>query len=100
MKKPNEVAAVLYGIRMGLTFAEFGMWIHLGDSSWQRADWDAVTLMAAGPSLWRFRPQHWLTGIALACAIVAFFTLLHRSLSYAGNVLGSKTGALESTVPQ
>jgi hypothetical protein len=46
-----QVAAILYGIGMGLTFDEFGMWIHLGGSYWQRASWDAITVIAAGRRL-------------------------------------------------
>jgi hypothetical protein len=30
-------AAFAYGIAMALTFDEFGMWLHLGGSYWQRA---------------------------------------------------------------
>jgi hypothetical protein len=38
---------VLYGIALGLTFDEFGMWLHLGGSYWQTASWDAVGLLAS-----------------------------------------------------
>ena len=31
-----EITALLYGVAMGLTFDEFGMWLHLGGSYWQR----------------------------------------------------------------
>src|SRR5438045_8819346 len=34
--------ALLYGLAMGLTFDEFGMWLNLGGSYWQRASFDAV----------------------------------------------------------
>ena len=60
-------AAVLYGLGLGLTFDEFGMWLHLGGSYWQRASYDAVViiaallgLMASAPAIKRFRPRHWL----------------------------------------
>jgi len=33
---------LLYGLAMGLTFDEFGMWLNLGGSYWQRASFDAV----------------------------------------------------------
>src|SRR6266853_6092993 len=42
-----ELAALLYGIAMGLTFDEFGMWLHLGGSYWQRASIDAIAVVAA-----------------------------------------------------
>jgi hypothetical protein len=37
--------AIAYGIGLGLTFDEFGMWIHLGGSYWQRASFDAVAVV-------------------------------------------------------
>jgi hypothetical protein len=30
---------------MALTFDEFGMWLHLGGSYWQRASFDAVIVL-------------------------------------------------------
>ena len=42
-----EITALLYGVAMGLTFDEFGMWLHLGGSYWQRASVDAVIVVAA-----------------------------------------------------
>src|ERR1700747_299608 len=38
----RDVCAVAYGFGMALTFDEFGMWLHLGGSYWQRASFDAV----------------------------------------------------------
>ena len=40
-------AAFAYGIAMALTFDEFGMWLHLGGSYWQRASIDASVVVAA-----------------------------------------------------
>jgi len=104
--RKREIVAVLYGIGMGLTFDEFGMWIHLGGSYWQRASWDAITvvggsfaLIAFAPAIQRFRPRHWLTGIALGCVIIAFFIMLHRSFAYAEKVLEPKIHKVESTAP-
>jgi hypothetical protein len=42
-----EITALLYGVAMGLTFDEFGMWLHLGGSYWQRASVDAVIVVSA-----------------------------------------------------
>src|SRR5438105_2303516 len=39
---PEGVSAIMYGIGLGLTFDEFGMWLHLGGPYWQRASFDAV----------------------------------------------------------
>ncbi|MEI8195898.1 MAG: hypothetical protein WCI73_08320, partial [Phycisphaerae bacterium] len=42
-----SAVAVVYGIGLGLTFDEFGMWLHLGGPYWQRASFDAVITIAA-----------------------------------------------------
>jgi hypothetical protein len=67
-------AAVLYGIGLALTFDEFGMWLHLGGSYWQRASYDAIVtlaallgLLAVAPALRHARARDW----ALAAAIIA-----------------------------
>jgi hypothetical protein len=39
-------SAILYGIGLALTFDEFGLWLHLGGSYWQRASFDAVVVVA------------------------------------------------------
>jgi hypothetical protein len=44
-------AALLYGIGLALTFDEFGMWLHLGGSYWQRSSFDAIGLITAFFSL-------------------------------------------------
>jgi hypothetical protein len=105
--RKQDVAAMLYGVAMGLTFDEFGMWIHLGGSYWQRASWDAVTvvgggfaLMAFAPAIKEFRPRHWATGIVLACVGIAFFAMLHRSFAYVGKTLKPTIQEIESTAPQ
>ena len=57
-------AAVIYGIGLGLTFDEFGMWLHLNGDYWQRASFDAVIVLVAAlglagftPPLTRWRPR-------------------------------------------
>ena len=102
-----QVAALLYGIGMGLTFDEFGMWIHLGGSYWQRASWDAITVVAAvlaliafAPSIKRFRPYHWYTAVVLALALIVFAVLFIRSFRYAGRKLQPKIQTIESTAPR
>jgi hypothetical protein len=101
-----EVMAILYGIGMGLTFDEFGMWIHLGGSYWQRASWDAVTvvgslfaLIAFAPSLKRLKPRHWLTGVILLCFIIVFFLMFIKSFEYAGKKFKPEIQKIESTAP-
>ncbi len=102
-----NVAAVLYGIGMGLTFDEFGMWIHLGGGYWQRASWDAVTILAAilaliafAPSLKRFRPYHWYTAAALTLALIIFAFLFVKSFRYAGKRLQPRFQNIEATAPK
>jgi hypothetical protein len=102
-----ELIALVYGIGMALTFDEFGMWINLGGSYWQRASWDAVVvvvaifgLLAFAPSLKMFRPHHWLTTIALLLAAVIFFVMLARSFEYAGKKLAPRIHKIESTAPR
>ena len=87
-------AAILYGIGLALTFDEFGLWVHLGGSYWQRASFDAVVvvtaflvLAAVAPALPRFRPHHWITATALAIALTVFGVLLMDSFRYADRLL-------------
>jgi hypothetical protein len=49
-------AAVIYGIGLGLTFDEFGMWLHLNGDYWQRASFDAVIVLVAALGLAGFTP--------------------------------------------
>lgn len=70
-------AAVAYGIGLGLTFDEFGMWLHLNGDYWQRASFDAVIVLAAvlglagfAPPPARWRPRQF--AIALLFALLLF----------------------------
>ena len=51
LKRPSTDSRVfrwsvlLYGIGLGLTFDEFGMWIHLEDDYWIRHSYDAVIIV-------------------------------------------------------
>ena len=47
-----EIIALMYGIAMGLTFDEFGMWLHLRGSYWQRASVDAIIIVGACSDWW------------------------------------------------
>jgi hypothetical protein len=83
-----EGAAVLYGIGLALTFDEFGMWLHLGGGYWQRASFDAVTvvagllmLMAFAPSVKEFRGKQAITALILLLLGAAFFLLLLRTIN-------------------
>jgi hypothetical protein len=98
LKNPGPRAlfwsAIVYGIGLALTFDEFGLWLHLGGSYWQRASFDAVVvisgflgLIAVAPELPRFRPHHWATAAVLAVAVTIFGLLLVDSLHYANRLL-------------
>lgn len=41
----NKIIA-LYGIGLGLTFDEFGMWLHMEDHYWMRTSYDAVIIIS------------------------------------------------------
>ena len=84
------VTAATYGVGLGLTFDEFGLWVHLGGSYWQRASFDAVVvigalliLIAVAPKWRRLQPHHWFTAVALALASLMFGVLLVDSFRYA-----------------
>ena len=101
-----ELSAYAYGVGLGLTFDEFGMWLHLGGSYWQRASFDAVVviaallaLLAAAPAVRRFRTVHWLTAAAVIAAAAVFAALLVVSFNYAGRRLGPKLHRLEESGP-
>jgi len=105
---PNRrLACLLYGVGMGLTFDEFGMWLHLGGSYWQRASWDAVAVIAAGlglfaygPALAHYRPRHWVTATLLLVLILTFFYFLARSLNRAERVMHPKLERIEQQGPR
>ena len=82
--------ALLYGVGLGLTFDEFGMWLHLGGPYWQQLSIDAVvvvaavlTLIAMAPSWRDIRGHDWAVGacllLALAGFVVTMFDTLKRS---------------------
>ena len=82
-----ELAAAVYGMGMALTFDEFGMWLHLGGSYWQRASWDAIIVLTSvfaiigfAPSFKRFRLSHWIVAGAIAIAVIIFFFLFFGTL--------------------
>jgi hypothetical protein len=102
-----KAAAIVYGIGMALTFDEFGMWLHLGGSYWQRASWDALTvllalfgLIAFAPTVRRFRPHHWVTALVLLLVLIIFVFLLAKSFRYAGRVIEPRLLQMEAAAPK
>jgi len=78
--KPNgrfeELAAAVYGIGLGLTFDEFGMWLHLGGPYWQRASFDAVVVIASLIGLVAYSAQLASLSLRQWSAVAVIFVLL------------------------
>jgi hypothetical protein len=100
----SECAAVAYGIAMGLTFDEFGMWLHLGGSYWQRASVDAVVVVAAVMglcayvrSIERFESRHRWAFVFLLVALGGFGWIVVSTGDRLGTVMGPRLRALEDS---
>jgi hypothetical protein len=98
-----EVTALLYGVAMGLTFDEFGMWLHLGGSYWQRASVDAVIVVAAlfglvafARSLEKFEARHFWASIVLVIVLLGFGVALYSAGNHLGNMVGPELHDLEA----
>jgi multisubunit Na+/H+ antiporter MnhB subunit len=105
--KNLSFASAVYGVGMGLTFDEFGMWYHLTAEYWQRASFDAVVVIAAALSLFalapeikRFRPKHWITAALMLAALVLFGLGLAHSFRDAARHYGPRLHELERSGPQ
>jgi hypothetical protein len=97
-----EITALLYGVAMGLTFDEFGMWLHLGGSYWQRASLGAVIVVAAlfglvafARSVKKFEARHFRASIVLAIVLAGFGVVLYTAGNHLGNLMGPKLHDLE-----
>ena len=82
-----DLVAIAYGVGLALTFDEFGMWLHLGGSYWQRASFDAVTIIGGMLLLSAYTPpaKSWtwrrFTGAIIVLALfVMFFWRLSLTL--------------------
>jgi hypothetical protein len=103
MGRAAQITALLYGVAMGLTFDEFGMWLHLGGSYWQRASVDAVIVVAAvfamigfAPSLRKFETEHFWEFTVTLIFVISFGVVLFVAGNRLGNVVGPKLESLES----
>ena len=103
----RQLCALFYGFGMALTFDEFGMWLHLGGSYWQRASFDAVIVLlslfgviAFAPSLARMRTHHWAPAAVSAIAVVIFYLMLFKSIKYVGKRVGPRLLDIEETGPR
>jgi hypothetical protein len=98
-----EITAMLYGVAMGLTFDEFGMWLHLGGSYWQRASVDAVIVVSAlfglisfARSLKHFEKRHFWATIILLVMLAGFAVVLYTAGARLSDVVGPSLQNLES----
>ncbi|MGD1088237.1 MAG: hypothetical protein ABR955_05875 [Verrucomicrobiota bacterium] len=98
-----EITALLYGVAMGLTFDEFGMWLHLGGSYWQRASVDAVIVVAAlfglvafARTLNHFEKRHFWAFIVLLLVLAGFGVVLYTAGTHLGNIVGPRLHDLEA----
>jgi hypothetical protein len=89
----TTVASLGYGIGLALTFDEFGMWLHLGGDYWQRASFDAISVLAAllgliafAPPLRSWRPRDFTTALFTAGAVLVFYLMLVESFRFAARV--------------
>jgi|ERR1017187_7209876 hypothetical protein len=103
----RSVCALVYGFGLALTFDEFGMWLHLGGSYWQRASFDAVIvvlgvfgLIAFMPRWQRIRAHHFITGGVLLIAVASFYWMLFKSLNHANDKLLPRLIDIEEHGPQ
>jgi hypothetical protein len=97
-----EITALAYGFAMALTFDEFGMWLHLGGSYWQRASVDAVIVVAAffgmiafAPEIKRFESRHFWTFLVALICLAGFGAVLAIAGAHLGDVMGPTLRELE-----
>jgi hypothetical protein len=98
-----EITALLYGVAMGLTFDEFGMWLHLGGSYWQRASVDAVIVVAAlfgliafARTLKKFESHHFWAAVVLLLTLIGFGIVLYTASDRLGDMVGPTLHDLEA----
>jgi hypothetical protein len=97
-----EITALVYGAAMGLTFDEFGMWLHLGGSYWQRASVDAVIVVSAlfglvafARTLKRIEKRHFWAFIILLVTLAGFATVIYVVGYRLGDTMGPTLQILE-----
>jgi hypothetical protein len=95
-------AALAYGVAMALTFDEFGMWLHLGGSYWQRASVDAIIIVAAlfaligfASAIRSFESRHVRASIVILIGLIAFAAVLYDASLRIGALEGPRLEALE-----
>ena len=106
-ERGKQWTALAYGFGMALTFDEFGMWLHLGGSYWQRGSFDAVIVVlslfgviAFLPPWQRFRSRHWATILVSLLAVAGFYCLLFWSMNKYGHRYAPRLLQMERGGPQ
>lgn len=101
--RPAAITALLYGVAMGLTFDEFGMWLHLGGSYWQRASVDAVivvsalfALIAFARTLRQIEKHHFWAFVVLIGVLLVFALAIYAAGLRLGDMMGPRLHDLES----
>lgn len=104
--RSQQVAAAAYGAGLALTFDEFGMWLHLGGPYWQRASFDAVTviaallgILAAAPSLRQFTWRNWIAAALIVVVSGVFLAAWKDSLRLATRVVRLRLEEAEVASP-
>jgi hypothetical protein len=98
----SSIVAVVYGMAMALTFDEFGMWLHLGGSYWQRASVDAIVVVAAllalvafAKSVRTYETRHLMGFAALVIGVTLFTVVLYDASVRLGSLEGPRLRELE-----
>lgn len=98
-----DLVAVAYGVGLALTFDEFGMWLHLGGSYWQRASLDAVIVVGSVLILAAYMPplKSWTRGRLLgALALLGLLGLFFWRLAVAAAPLEHGAGTRLRSIEQ
>ncbi len=98
-----QITELFYGLAMGLTFDEFGMWLHLGGSYWQRASVDAVIVLSAlfgllafARTVRRYERRHFWLFLFLLGAVLSFAITLYVAGDRLSGMVGPSLRDLES----
>jgi len=85
--RAQSLMAALYGVGLGLTFDEFGLWINLGGSYWQRASVVAVfgvgaalAVIAYLPLFRGMRRGHWVVAGVILAGLIGAGALIERAV--------------------
>ena len=104
--RAEDYSAIIYAIGLGLTFDEFGMWLHLGGPYWQRASFDAVIVIAAllglfsvAPTFAKAQPKHWGALATIVIMLGVFGVLSAHAFGVAGGKIKERLEKIEAGSP-